>query len=189
MRLALQLIFDEIVKFRAWKRIRNADPYVIRPGAFQQLTRGEDVFEFLAEIAQLNEETDANVFRGQAPARERNVFDRRALVHRVEDFLAAAFSADPHFPAIRVLQGARHGAADEIGARLDRERQGTSRRVQRGGKILNPVNTKTKNIVRKPYVVGTERALQIGHLGGHVGCSSLQISISPDRLGAPVAAK
>src|SRR5580698_2261628 len=155
MRLALQLIFDEIVKFRAWKRIRNADPYVVGPRALQKLTRGEDVFEFLAEIAQLNEETDANVFRGQASARKRNVFDRRALVHRVEDFLAAAFSADPHFPAIRNLQGTRHGAADEIGARLDRERHGASGRVHGGRKILNPVNAKPKNIVCKPYVVGT----------------------------------
>ena len=58
----------------------------------------------------------------QPLARGEDLGDRRALVHGIEDALAAALGADPGLRAAGLAQRLRHRLAGDVGADLDGER-------------------------------------------------------------------
>src|SRR3984957_20261374 len=187
--LRLELLLHEIVELRARQRIRDADADVIGAGTLEKPAGRENAFQLLSQVAELDEEPDANALLSKARARARNVLDSCALVHRIEDFLAAALATNPTLAASGALQFPCHGTADEVGARLNREGYGAARRVHRGGKVCHPIHAESEDVVGKPDVVGIEGVLQIGHFGGDVCRRALEIAVSPDRFGAPVAAE
>ena len=51
----------------------------------------------------------------------------------------------------------------------------------------DPVRAEAEDVVGKPDVIRRESLLEMGHLGGDLAGTALQIAVAPDRLGAPVA--
>ena len=67
MRLAVQeLPLHLLVELGARQRIGDADADVIRARRLQQFARGEDVRQLLIEVAELDEEADADALRPAA---------------------------------------------------------------------------------------------------------------------------
>ena len=120
--LVAELFLDQLVELGARQWIGHAHADVVGPRLVDQPARRQDVVEVLAEITELQEEPDANSLVAQhAGARAMFSPTRRALVHGVEDLLAAAFGADPDFTATGLTQRRGHARAHEVGAQLDGE--------------------------------------------------------------------
>ena len=84
---------------------------------------------------------------------------RRALVHGVEDLLAAALGADPDFTAAGLAQRLGHARAHQVGAQLDREGHAAAAGRERGGELVHPIGPETEDVVGEPDVVGPIVAL------------------------------
>ena len=112
-----------------------------------------------------------------------------ALVHGVEDLLAAAFGADPGFPAARIAQRLGHARGDEIGAQLDGEGHAAAAFGERGGEFVHPVDAESEDVIGKPDVVGPIVPARWIISAATLARRALQVSIAPDRLRAPVAAE
>ncbi|MCW0462506.1 hypothetical protein NB717_003574 [Xanthomonas sacchari] len=189
MGLAPELVLDLLVEHGAGQGIRHADADVVRARLRHQPTRGEDVVELLVQVAQLQEEADADALRAQPLARGDHAVHIGALGHLVEDALAAALRADPGLAAAGPRQGGGHALAAQVGTGLDGEGHRAVGGGQRIGEVLHPVHVEAEDVVGHPHMVGREAALELGHLRGHVLRLAALVVIAPDRLGAPVAAE
>ncbi len=189
MGLVTELLTDQLVEPRPRQGIRHAHADIVWQRGLEQLTRSQNVGQLLIEIAELNKESDANTCSLQPRARLRDLGHLGPLVHGVEHPLTAALRADPCFLTACLTQGDRHALADEIRTRLNRKGYRAAVFMQRMRELVDPVDPKSKNVVRKPDVLGPKSALEIRHLHGDRRRFALQVLVSPDGLGAPGAAK
>ena len=152
--LLAELALHRVEELRARQRVRDADADVVGPRALQQVARRENVVELLAEIAEHQEEADADAFRAERAARLHDVVDAGALVHGVENLLAAALGADPDLAAAGVAKRRGHARAHQVRAQLNRERHASAALRQSGREIANPIHAEAEDVVGKPDVVG-----------------------------------
>src|SRR5690242_5409556 len=66
--LRAQLALDDIEKLRAGQRVRNADTDVVGSSALQEIARRQDVAELLADVAEHQEEADADALGSERAA-------------------------------------------------------------------------------------------------------------------------
>src|SRR5262249_51189942 len=143
----------------------------------------------LTKVAQLYEEPDADAGGLQSCPGGENLFHRRALIHRIQDALTAAFRPEPRLSTGGIPQRLHHALTHQIGACLDRERDrpivlGDDRR-----KLAHAVDAESKDVIGKPDVIGCEGALEVFHLLTDGNWAALQVMVSPDRLRAPCTAE
>src|ERR1700722_6755596 len=120
MRLAAELRLDQFMEFRAGKRIGDAHPDLIRSSGLEQVARRENIRQLLAQVAQLNEESDADTCCLESAPGSKDLADRRPLVHGIQHALTAALCSDPSLKATRALECLCHALADQVCASLDR---------------------------------------------------------------------
>src|SRR5580692_4792784 len=175
MSLAAELRFDQFVEFRTRQGIGNAHADLIRPSGLEQVARRENIRQFLAQVAQLNEKSDADARGSESVTGSENLADRRPLVHGIQYALAAALGSDPSLKATRALQCLRHAHADQVRASLDREPYAPPCCCGGGGEVLHPVDAESEDVICKPNVLRIETALQICHFRCNGDRIALQI--------------
>src|SRR6185436_4786537 len=148
-----ELRLHGLVKLGAGKRIGNAHTDVIGARLLDEPARGEYVLEFFTEIPELQEIAHADAGSAQQAARFADLGDACALVHGIEDLLAAALGSDPYLAAAGGLERLGHARAHEIGAQLDGERHAAAAFGERRGEFLHPVDAEAKDVVGKPDVI------------------------------------
>ena len=172
----------------ARQRVGNGHADVVRQGAFHHADGLLHLLGCFAQVAELEEVPHADAVGLQPPGGLLDLGHGGALVHGVQDGLAAALGAHPHLlqPALGqrldgvVLQQQVHPALHLVA-------QFQPPFAQHVAEALHPAGLQAEDVVGEPDVVRPVQALEQFQFVRHMFRRATVVAVAIDGLGAPVA--
>ena len=125
-----------------------------------QIAREQHILPQLAQVAELEEPRRADAMALQCARRVADLFDGRALVHRIEHALRAGLRTEPHLLYSRLLQRRDALLRHQVRARLHRERRARAQPHDLIGELADPCGREAEYVISEPDVIGADLLAQ-----------------------------
>lgn len=185
-----EFMLDGFIEGRARQGVTNADADVIGHQIAHHLEGKFNIFARFAGIAKLQEEGNFNAVSVKLAGGFVNLLDASTLLHGIENFLGAAFSANPDdFSTGTGKSWYGFASEQQINPIQALERNVQTALVEQVSKQLDPTILYAHDVVHEPDMVGVEVFFQPGHFGDDIFRATDVVLLTPDGLGTPVAVK